>query len=226
MVTDRLCRYSTLFNPYVEIFRGEIRNRPGAEIQHSAMMPNRIKELREVRGWSMRDLADRLGTSGSTVNKLEKGQTALNIPWMERLAAAFGVPIETLVSSSTKSDARDDVSRYLIKPDGPKDFIVNDTQHIYEVNAPVLDQIGVVPGTLLVVEVSPEIVASLDSEDIVIARRTLGSQTLTLLRQYIAPSLLITNSSRENAPVINLRTDDAGIKGVVVASHNRHRKKR
>src|SRR5262245_33684803 len=52
---------------------------------------SRIRELRDARGWSMADLAARMGTGASTINKLEKGRPQLTIAWLARLAAAFGI---------------------------------------------------------------------------------------------------------------------------------------
>jgi hypothetical protein len=71
-----------------------------------------------------------------------------------------------------------------------------------------------------VVETSKASVTAIENGDPVIAQLTSDRDAITLLRQYIAPSLLITNSSEDNAPIINLRNEDAGIQGIVVAAHN------
>lgn len=54
-------------------------------------LPNRIKQLREARGWSMSTLGKALGVEAPTVNKLEKGETQLTTRWMKRIATALGV---------------------------------------------------------------------------------------------------------------------------------------
>jgi phage repressor protein C with HTH and peptisase S24 domain len=47
---------------------------------------NRIRELRQARGWSLQQLADASGTSKSQIDKLEKGDRRLTVDWMVRLA--------------------------------------------------------------------------------------------------------------------------------------------
>jgi transcriptional regulator with XRE-family HTH domain len=65
----------------------------------SKMQGNRIRELREERGWSMDDLAGRVHapTTAPQISKLEKGQVKLTMNWIERIAAAFDVhPLEII----------------------------------------------------------------------------------------------------------------------------------
>ena len=71
--------------------------------------PNRIKELREARGWTQRELADRAAVTDQTISNLERGQqptlaTALAV------AGAFGEPVEGIFvpgSSTTSVEAAD-----------------------------------------------------------------------------------------------------------------------
>ena len=52
---------------------------------------NKIKALREERGWSMARLAEACHppTTASQINKLEKGKVRLTVDWMRRLADAL-----------------------------------------------------------------------------------------------------------------------------------------
>lgn len=52
---------------------------------------NKIKDLRDARGWSMQRLADACSppTTASQINKLEKGRIRLTVEWMQRLADAL-----------------------------------------------------------------------------------------------------------------------------------------
>lgn len=55
--------------------------------------PNRIRELREAKGWSQQQLADRLEpkTLQPQIDRLEKGQRRLTQEWMEKIGTALGV---------------------------------------------------------------------------------------------------------------------------------------
>lgn len=58
---------------------------------------NRIRALREARGWSQQDVARRLGCAQSQVDRLEKSERRMTVDWLLRLAAVFGVPVNALV---------------------------------------------------------------------------------------------------------------------------------
>jgi putative transcriptional regulator len=57
---------------------------------------NRLRELREARGWTQGALADRLDVSRQTVNALETGRYDPSLPLAFRLARLFGEPIEAI----------------------------------------------------------------------------------------------------------------------------------
>lgn len=59
-------------------------------------MNNRLKELRETRGWTQGALADQLGVSRQTVNALETGRYDPALPLAFRIAHLFAQPIEAI----------------------------------------------------------------------------------------------------------------------------------
>ncbi|MBZ9753580.1 helix-turn-helix transcriptional regulator [Deinococcus sp. HMF7604] len=59
-------------------------------------MNNRLRELREARGWTQGVLADRLNVSRQTVNALETGRYDPGLPLAFRIAREFGQPIEAI----------------------------------------------------------------------------------------------------------------------------------
>ena len=59
-------------------------------------MNNRLRELREVRGWSQGELAERLDVSRQTINALETGKYDPSLPLAFRLARLFGERIEQI----------------------------------------------------------------------------------------------------------------------------------
>lgn len=67
-------------------------------------MANRIKELRDQKGWSMERLGDLAETTKQQIDKLEKGQRRLTLEWMKRLAKAFGVRPAELISEDLGAD--------------------------------------------------------------------------------------------------------------------------
>jgi putative transcriptional regulator len=59
-------------------------------------MKNRLRQLREARGWTQAALADRLDVSRQTVNALETGRYDPSLPLAFRLARLFDQPIEAI----------------------------------------------------------------------------------------------------------------------------------
>jgi transcriptional regulator with XRE-family HTH domain len=52
-----------------------------------------IHELREKRGLSQRELAERLGTTQSAVARLEAGNVSPSLPTLDKVAEALGVEL-------------------------------------------------------------------------------------------------------------------------------------
>ena len=59
-------------------------------------MENRLRELREARGWSQGELAERLEVSRQTVNALETGKYDPSLPLAFRIARLFESRIEDI----------------------------------------------------------------------------------------------------------------------------------
>ena len=57
-------------------------------------MNNRLRELRDARGWSQGELAERLDVSRQTVNALETGKYDPSLPLAFRIARLFERRIE------------------------------------------------------------------------------------------------------------------------------------
>jgi putative transcriptional regulator len=60
---------------------------------------NRLKVLRAERDWSQGDLAARLDVSRQSVNAIETGKYDPSLPLAFRIAAIFGLPIETIFTN-------------------------------------------------------------------------------------------------------------------------------
>lgn len=59
-------------------------------------MNNRLRELREARGWSQGTLAEHLEVSRQTVNALETGKYDPSLPLAFKIARMFALPIESI----------------------------------------------------------------------------------------------------------------------------------
>ena len=59
-------------------------------------MESRLRELRERRGGSQGELAERLDVSRQTVNAIETGKYDPSLPLAFRIAKLFGQPIERI----------------------------------------------------------------------------------------------------------------------------------
>lgn len=66
-------------------------------------MRNRLKEIREARGLSVKELATLVKSSAPKIYKLEDGTQRLTDYWLARLAPALGVAPEDLVASGPLS---------------------------------------------------------------------------------------------------------------------------
>ena len=67
----------------------------------------RLRELREAKGWSQRDLARRAGVRAATVNSLElRAPQKVDLLVLERLADALGVDAALLFVHERQSIAR------------------------------------------------------------------------------------------------------------------------
>ena len=71
----------------------------------SEAIPNRVRALRQERGWSLAELAERSGTTASQIMKLEKSMRRLDFDWVERLAQAFGITDRELLSDGAAPPA-------------------------------------------------------------------------------------------------------------------------
>lgn len=59
-------------------------------------MNNRLRELREAKGWSQGELGEQLGVSRQTVNAIETGKYDPSLPLAFRIAKLFRKSIEAI----------------------------------------------------------------------------------------------------------------------------------
>ena len=59
-------------------------------------MKNRLKELRQAKGWSQGELADLVDASRQTINAIEADKYDPSLPLAFRLAALMDEPVEQI----------------------------------------------------------------------------------------------------------------------------------
>lgn len=191
------------------------------------MRPNRLKELRQSRGWSVRDLAEKAGISHSYIVRIESGERGLSVDMAEKLGNALDVaPSKVLGLEQDGSEQprhlglRDEAEPYEIGPTSPITLRSTARENVvpYEVKSGALDALGYTPGDVVFVNISQSAVDNLAPGQCVLVQAYDGMTAKTILRQFIAPALLITNSRTENAIPLRIDADDVAIKGVVIGT--------
>lgn len=67
-------------------------------------MRTRIRELRKLRGLTLKELADKIGTTPQTVQRLETANMTVSTAWLEKIARALNVEPAELISSTSSRD--------------------------------------------------------------------------------------------------------------------------
>lgn len=71
----------------------------------SEAMKNRVRELREARGWTQVDFGNLLNVSRQTIYAIESGLYDPSLPLALAIGRAFGCPVEEIFEADS-SDAR------------------------------------------------------------------------------------------------------------------------
>jgi transcriptional regulator with XRE-family HTH domain len=65
-----------------------------------------VRRLRNAKGWTQEDLADRVGLSARYVGQIERGQASMSVTVLGRLANAMSVDAAALVGGVRESHKR------------------------------------------------------------------------------------------------------------------------
>ena len=68
-------------------------------------MPNKIRQYRKARGWTLEELGLRVGCSHATIFDLEAGKLRLSVEWMRKLSQAMSTDEEPLLPSDLMLDS-------------------------------------------------------------------------------------------------------------------------
>jgi phage repressor protein C with HTH and peptisase S24 domain len=83
---------------------------------YKARMRNNIKDMRLERGWGQEKLADLCGTTAQQIGRLENGNRRLSDVWLERIASAFGVRPQDLISEDYRLSDSAPLAPYEAEP--------------------------------------------------------------------------------------------------------------
>ena len=93
---------------------------------------NRIKELRELKGWSQQDLGDYLNVQKSAISKYENGKISLTGETIKKLVELFDVTSDVLLGIDTSIPVLDKNNQYYALNDKDNKDIAKDVQEIME----------------------------------------------------------------------------------------------
>lgn len=175
----------------------------------SPIYTNRTRELRELAGLSMDELAERMGTSHQQVSKHELGQRRLTIQWLQRYAMALGVTPADIMAAPDLTDPQSEVEPATI--DGMPQLsriIATRGLTLFRVLKSRLTDIGIQVGAMLTVDATPTAVAAAKAGDVVVVR--LSDTEILLLRQYLPPNMLVTHEPGNHNTL--MRLDDRSIR--------------
>ena len=181
---------------------------------------NRIREIREAAGLSSDELAERIGTSGAQIRRLEVGDRKLTAEWMEKIAEALGCSPADLIANAVAAEIVDEVEAATIDPTIAAGMASRGLK-AYRVLARSVMLAGILPGETIMVDESPAALEKVKSGDIVLVE--MGAPPSRLLRGiYVTQegSLLLTVRRGAN---LTVSTDDPiaqpVIVGVVIRGH-------
>jgi putative transcriptional regulator len=196
-------------------------------VKRSMQRANRIKTLRIEKQWPQKALAAKIGVSKETISKIERRVQGITEPQAQALASIFNVSMDDLYEPSAEPQPgfAEEAARFAPAPDSLESRIpLEEHQSWYRLSKSYLDQIGYFDGTEVIIDISKDALRNLRIGDVVIANKypaKAGKGAETIVRQFIPPSLLITNSLVCNLPILNTNKDDVSILGLVVYPRRR-----
>lgn len=184
----------------------------------------------------MRELAERAGLSHTHIVRMENGERGLSVHNATKIASALGQPVADVLGVADGSRIAGPAGGLAEEAEafdvaGDESIVVRpkagDNVMTYRIRSSAVESAGIRDGDIVFVDISQAAVDGIKPLQCVIAQvydrsgGPMGSAT-TVVRQFVPPSLLITNRPGRNE-VMNIETDDVAIKGVIVGTFSRLR---
>jgi len=193
------------------------------------MPDNRIKYLRKTRGLTIEELAERVGVSAGHLSRLENQRRVLSVENAETIGMALAYTTEEVLGFERQEGrpnggfGEGDLADYAAGPNDPFQRLAGENEYLLTVKSNVLDRAGYHRGDVVVVDGGAEACRNIKPLTPVRAQYHPDPENMlhavTIFRLFVPPSLLITNSSERNLPMLDLSSDDVQILGVVKSMH-------
>jgi transcriptional regulator with XRE-family HTH domain len=157
---------------------------------------NRIRELREQRGLTGEQLAERVGTTQGQIHKLESGKRRLTVEWMQRIAKALNVRPIDLIQTALAAGLQDDIEPLDPAGNALLKAIASRGLKFYAVISDAMARRGYAIGDAILVD-GTQVDAIPDGATVVVRLSAEGLSAFCL-RQFAAPTLLLTNRPSQN----------------------------
>jgi transcriptional regulator with XRE-family HTH domain len=178
------------------------------------MTQHRIRELRKARGLSGSKLGEMIGRTKHQISRLESGETKLDLRTADVIATALDVTIEEVlglpsVRNGVAQGFSEDATAYTPSACDAISSLVSGHRWLYRIESDALEKIGIHKGDLVLVDDSAEAVKAVDPLKPVLVNwrsKAEPGRSVILLRQFVPPSLAITNAENNEMP-LNLDGD-------------------
>ena len=195
-------------------------------------LPNSIRKLREAEGLTQQQLGEMVGADKSIISKLETGKLRGQMDLMSKVGRALGHTIEELMAtpamqrSLPKDKPRSQPTAFGLSEDAepytpPKTSLLvrSETIKYVRMTSDILQNhpLKISTDDVLAFDLSPEKVSEVRSEQVVLVQLILKAdthRTMDIVREFIRPGLLVTNSDRNNH-VISLSDETLPYKPVI-----------
>lgn len=205
---------------------------------------NRIKDLRTERGLTQTQLADQIGTTSATIQRLETGKRQLTQRWAEKISSVLGVEVSSLFGNILPTTNAGlsvigevqagvwkevdvvDEPKHPALPIGPDPRYPNISQFALLVQGTSMNKIFA-PGTFIVCAAWAEIGRDPREGDIVVVERRRDGMVETTVKKISFQNnklVLMPESTdpRFQAPIElegNIDRDEIAITGLVVGRY-------
>ena len=183
------------------------------------MGTNRIKDLRKEKGLTLNQLSEKTGISASHLSRIEAGARGLKLEYIESISRVLSVTPTELIAGQ-EFGYESDLLPYT-PPKGTaleKAIASEPSQKMFRVLSDVLNELGIQDGDVVIANMAKSALQNLTiGQPVVVAMPSkVKDRQPLLLRQYITPNMLVTNSVSQNALPIHIVRSGAKIIGLVM----------